>query len=67
MTIVEVVLSTLDLSVVRHLGYPVGVSVVLKVVSSVTITSKELNVGSLFTKKWVPGVSKWMLIVLGMR
>jgi len=57
-TIVEAALPTLDSSVVSHLGCPVRASPVLKVVSSVAIASRELEVGSPCTKSCVTGVSK---------
>ena len=58
MTIVEAALPALDLSVVSHLGCPIRASPVLKVVSSVAIVSRELEVESLCTKSCVIGVSK---------
>jgi len=57
-TIIEAALPILDSSVVSHLGCSVRASSVLKVVSSVAIASRKLEVGSPCTKSCVTGVSK---------
>jgi len=49
-TIIEAALPTLDSPVVSHLHCPIRASLVLKVVSLVTIASRELEVGSPCTK-----------------
>ena len=66
-TIVEAALSTLDSSVVSHLGCAVSARPVLKVVSLVAIAFREQEVRGLWTKSCITGVSKWMLSVLGVR